>query len=198
MRRLYSQRMKRSLLIAVGAGIVLGAGTRLVYELPREWWWLARVGGPWLAFAFGAGLTTRKALGGAVAGCACLVTATLVYYGIMALLQHSYETSPFGLAWLFVAVPAGLGFGALGAAARSPGLRARASAALSAALAAEAVLIADRSTAGPAALVVAALLVPLASQRSRRDQVLVFTWAAAAFVAAAAAGRVVVALTGYS
>jgi hypothetical protein len=123
MRPPYSERMKRSLLIAVGAGIVLGAGTRFVYELPREWWWLARVGGPWLAFAFGTGLTTRKAVNGAVAGCACLVTATLVYYGIMGLLQHAYETSPLGLAWLFVAVPTGLGFGALGAAARSPALR---------------------------------------------------------------------------
>jgi hypothetical protein len=185
-------------LLAVGAGVVLGVSTRFVYELPREWWWLARVGGPWLVVAFGSGLVAHRVRDGALAGCVCLVTATVVYYGIMALLQHSYETSPFGLGWLFVAVPAGLGFGALGAAARSPGLRAPASAALSAALAAEALLIADRSTAGPAALVVAALLVPLAGRRSQRGQVLVFTWAAAAFVAAAAAGRVVVALTGYS
>jgi hypothetical protein len=189
--------MKRSLLIAVGAGIVLGAGTRLVYELPREWWWLARVGGPWLAFAFGAGLTTRKALGGAVAGCACLVTATLVYYGIMGLLQHAYETSPLGLAWLFVAVPTGLGFGALGAAARSAALRLPAAAAVSAAFAAEALLIAGRSGVGPGALLVAALLVPLAAARGYREQALVFTWAAAGFAVASAAGRVVVALTGY-
>jgi hypothetical protein len=190
--------MRRALLVSVGAGVLLGVGTRFVYDLPREWWWLARVGGPWLAVAFGSGLVTRKARDGALAGCVCLVTATLVYYGIMALVQHSYETSPLGLAWLFVAVPAGLGFGALGAAVRSPALRVPASAALSAAFAAEAVLIADRSTLGPAALVVAALLVPLASERSHRKQALVFTWAAAAFVAAAAAGRVVVALTGYS
>jgi hypothetical protein len=102
------------------------------------------------------------------------------------------------LAWLLVAVPAGLGFGALGAAARSRALRLPAGAALSAAFAAEAVLTADRSAVGPAALLVAALLVPLAVGRGHRNQALVFTWAAAAFVAAAAAGRVVVALTGYS
>jgi Family of unknown function (DUF6518) len=190
--------MKRALLVAVGAGVLLGAGTRFVYELPSEWWWLARVGGPWLVVAFGTGLMARKARGGALAGCICLVTATLVYYGIMGLFQHAYETSPLGLAWLFVAVPAGLGFGALGAAVRSPALRLPAAAALSAAFAAEAVLIADRSAAGPGALLIASLLVPLAAGRGYRERALVFTWAAAAFVAASAAGRVVVALTGYS
>jgi hypothetical protein len=190
--------MRRTLLIAVGSGALLGVGTRFIYELPHEWWWLARVGGPWLAVAFGTGLVARRTRDGALAGCVCLVTATLVYYGIMALLQHAYEESPLGLTWLFVAVPAGLGFGALGAAARAPALRVPASAALSAAFAAEAVLTANRSAVGPAALLVAALLVPLAAARGHRDQALVFTWAAAAFVAAAAAGRVVVALTGYS
>jgi hypothetical protein len=190
--------MRRTLLVAVGAGVLLGVGTRFVYDLPREWWWLAQVGGPWLAAAFGAGLMAKKLPDGALAGSACLVTATLVYYGIMAFLQHAYDASPLGLAWLFVAVPAGLGFGALGAAARNPELRVPASAALSAAFAAEAVLTVDRSTAGPAALVVAALLVPLATGRSHRGQALVFTWVAASFIVASAAGRVVVALTGYS
>jgi hypothetical protein len=189
--------MRRALLVAVGAGVVLGVGTRFVYELPREWWWLARVGGPWLVVAFGTGMVARKARDGALAGGVCLVTATLAYYGVMSL-QDAYGSSPFGLAWLFVAVPAGLGFGALGAAVRSRALRLPAAAALAAAFAAEAVLIADRSAVGPAALLVAALLVPLAAGRSHRDQALVFTWAAAAFVAASAAGRVVVALTGYS
>jgi hypothetical protein len=185
-------------LVAVGAGALLGVGTRLVYDLPREWWWLAQIGGPWLAVAFGVGLAAGKLRDGALAGSACLVTATLVYYGIMALLQHAYDASPLGLAWLFVAVPAGLGFGALGAAARNPALRVPASAALSAAFAAEAALIVDRSTVGPAALGVAALLMTRASGRSHRGQALVFTWVGASFVAASAAGRVVVALTGYS
>jgi hypothetical protein len=189
--------MRRALLLAIGAGVLLGVGTRFVYELPREWWWLARVGGPWLAVAFGTGLVARRARDGALAGAVCLVTATLAYYGITSL-QHAYSDSPLGLAWLFVAVPAGLGFGALGAAARSPALRMPAAAALSAALVAEAVIITNRSAAGPAALLVAALLVPLAAGRGHRGQALVFTWAAAAFVAAAAAGRVVAALTGYS
>jgi uncharacterized protein DUF6518 len=189
--------MRRALLIAIGAGVLLGVGTRFVYELPREWWWLAKVGGPWLAVAFGTGVVARKARDGAFAGALCLVTATLAYYGVMSL-QHAYGDSPLGLAWLLVAVPAGLGFGALGGAARSRALRLPAGAALSAAFAAEAVLTADRSAVGPAALLVAALLVPLAVGRGHRNQALVFTWAAAAFVAAAAAGRVVVALTGYS
>jgi hypothetical protein len=189
--------MRRALGIGVGAGLVLGLATRLVYELPREWWWLAKVGGPWLAVAFGSGLTLRKPRNGALAGGVCPVVATLVYYSIM-LLQHTYEASPLGLAWLLVAVPAGLVFGALGSAARNPSVRIPAAATLSAAFAAEAVLTADRSSVGPGALLVAALVMPLALGRSHREQGLAFGWVAALTVVAAGAGGVVLGLTGYT
>jgi hypothetical protein len=40
---------------------------------------------------------------------------TLIYYAILAFVQHAYEVSPVGLGWLLVAVPGGALFGALGA-----------------------------------------------------------------------------------
>jgi hypothetical protein len=190
--------MRRGLVVALLAGLVLGIGTRLVYELPPEWWWLARIGGPWLAVAFGAGLSVRRPIDGALAGAVCLVTAILVYYAIMGLIQHAYEASPFGLAWLFVAVPAGLVFGALGAAIRRPALRVPAAAILSATFVAEALLTADRSRAGAGALLVGGLLVPLVSGRSYREQALTFGWTAALGGVAVAAGGVLFGLTGYS
>ena len=104
-----------SLLTAAAAGLVLGVATRLVYELPREWHWLAKVGVPWLAAAFLVGALARRPWRGAVLGATALVAATLVYYAILGLVQHAYEVSPVGLGWLLVAVPGGAGFGALGA-----------------------------------------------------------------------------------
>ncbi|MFL5841885.1 MAG: DUF6518 family protein [Thermoleophilaceae bacterium] len=190
--------MRRGLVVAFAAGLLLGLATRLVYELPREWWWLAKIGGPWLAVAFTVGLTVRRPLDGALIGAVCLVTAILIYYAIMGLLQHAYDASPLGLAWLFIAVPAGLAFGALGATVRRPGLRVPASAMLSAAFVAEALLTADRSRAGTAALLAGGLVVPLVTGRSYREQALTFGWTAALGGVAVAAGGVVFGLTGYS
>jgi hypothetical protein len=190
--------MRRRLVVALAAGLVLGLGTRLVYELPWEWWWLAKIGGPWLAVAFGVGLSVRRLLDGAFLGAVCLVTATLVYYAIMGLVQHAYDTSPLGLGWLVVAVPAGLAFGALGAAVRRPGLRVPAAAMLSAAFVAEALLTADRSRVAAGALLAGGLLVPLVTGRSYREQALTFGWTAGLGGLALAAGGVVFGLTGYS
>jgi uncharacterized protein DUF6518 len=190
--------MRPIVFMALGAGLLLGVATRLVYELPSDWWWLANVGGPWLAVAFGTGMTTRKPLYGALAGGVSLVTATLVYYGIMGLLQHAYANSPHGLAWLLVAAPAGLLFGALGTFARHPALRIPTVAALCAAFVAEAMLRVDHSTPSADALLLAALLFPLAAGRSHREQGLALAWAAALSVVAVTAGRVVLAVTGYS
>jgi hypothetical protein len=116
----------------------------------------------------------------------------------MGLLQHDYDESPLGLAWLFIAVPAGLVFGALGAAIRRPGLRIPAAAMLSATFVAEALLTADRSRVAAGSLLVGALLVPLVTGRSYREQVLTFGWTAALGGVAVAAGGVVFGLTGYS
>ena len=189
--------MRRALIVGLATGCVLGAATRLVYELPHEWWWLAKLGAPWLAVAFSAGFTSPRLRHGAFAGSICLISATLVYYAIMGLLQHVYNSSPLGLKWLLVAVPAGLAFGALGSAVRTEKLRAPAAGMLSAAFAAEAVLTAHGSRVGPAALLAGALAVPLALGRSNSEHVLLFGWAAALSVVAMGAGRVVFAATGY-
>jgi hypothetical protein len=103
-----------SLLFALAAGAVLGVATRLVYQLPHEWWWLAKVGVPWLAAAFAVGALARGARRGSLHGAAALVSATLVYYAILALVQHAYGVSAVGLGWLPAAVVGGAAFGALG------------------------------------------------------------------------------------
>lgn len=130
----------RLVLFAVAAGLELGVATRFVYELPREWWWLARVGGPWLATAFVVGCVTRRVRMAAALGCICLVAATLIYYAILGLIQHGYHLSPIGLGWLVVAVPAGLAFGALGSVAWRSALRGQVVAALAVLSAAEVAL----------------------------------------------------------
>jgi hypothetical protein len=104
---------RRGALVALAAGVALGTLTRLVYELPDEWWWLAKIGGPWLLVAFVLGCTAHNAGEGAPRGAVALVAAVLVYYTILGIVQHSYDSSPLGLAWLLVAVPAGATFGAL-------------------------------------------------------------------------------------
>jgi uncharacterized membrane protein YebE (DUF533 family) len=69
---------------------------------------------------------------------------------------------------------------------------------LSAAFVAEALLTAERSRIGAGALGVGALLVPLVTGRSYREQALTFGWTAALGGVAVAAGRVVYGLIGYS
>jgi Family of unknown function (DUF6518) len=131
-----------SIVTAVVVGLVLGVATGFVYELPREWHWLAKVGVPWLAAAFFAGALARRPGRGAAFGAAALVTATLVYYAILGLVQHAYEVSPVGLGWIVVAVPGGAAFGALGALYASGRARVLATSVLAASFGGEAVLFA--------------------------------------------------------
>jgi hypothetical protein len=131
-----------SIVTAVVAGLVLGVATRFVYELPREWHWLAKVGVPWLAAAFLVGALARRPGRGAGFGAAALVAATLVYYAILGLVQHAYEVSPVGLGWLVVALPGGAAFGALGALYASGRARVLTTSALAASFGGEAVLFA--------------------------------------------------------
>jgi hypothetical protein len=131
-----------SVITAIAAGLVLGVATRFVYELPREWHWLSKVGVPWLAAAFFVGALARRPGRGAAFGAAALVAATLVYYAILGLVQHAYDVSPVGLGWLAIAVPGGAAFGALGALWASGRARVPAVAVLAASFGGEAMLFA--------------------------------------------------------
>jgi uncharacterized protein DUF6518 len=163
-----------SLTTAVVAGLALGVATRFVYELPREWHWLAKVGVPWLAAAFLVGALARRPARGAAFGAAALVAATVVYYAILGLVQHAYEVSPVGLGWLVVAVPGGAAFGALGALWASGRARVLAVSVLAASFGGEALLFA-LLVPGPGRpgtyLLAAAMAVPFLLLRRARDRV---------------------------
>lgn len=133
-----------SLPTAIAAGLALGVATRLVYELPYEWHWLAKVGVPWLAAAFLVGALARRAGRGAAFGAAALAAATVVYYlpSILGYGRFSYEANPVGLGWLAIAVPGGAAFGALGALWASGRARVAAVSMLAASFGGEAVLFA--------------------------------------------------------
>jgi len=169
-----------SLIVAVAAGLVLGVATRFVYELPHEWHWLAKVGVPWLAAAFAVGALARRPARGARNGAAALVAATLVYYAILALVQHAYGVSAVGMGWLLVAVPGGAAFGALGTTYAHARGRARVLAAslLTAAFAGEAVLFAllvhHPGRAGTYLLAIAMAL-PFLLLRRARERLLALT-----------------------
>jgi Family of unknown function (DUF6518) len=133
-----------SLIVAGAAGLVLGLATRYVWELPREWHWLAKVGVPWLAAAFAVGVLARDARRGAVNGAAALVAAVAIYYApsIVGLTHTSYASNPVGLGWIFVGAPGGGLFGMLGALYARGRARVIAASVLSACFAGEAVLFA--------------------------------------------------------
>ncbi len=107
-------------------GLVLAFGTRGLYWLPGDAYWLATLATPWAAAAVLAGSLTPRWRAGAVAGVVALCVAVLVYYAILGLLERNYGASPFGLAWLLAAMPTGALGGAVGALARAhrgPGFR---------------------------------------------------------------------------
>lgn len=181
-----------SLVTAAVAGLVLGVATRLVWELPREWHWLAKVGVPWLAAAFFAGALARRPGRGAALGAAALVAATVIYYvpAILGYTRVSYEANPVGLGWLAVAVPGGAGFGALGALWANGRARVLPVAVLAASLGGEAVLFAllvhHPGRAGTY-LLAAAMATPFLLLRRARERI------AALSAAAVLAGAAVVA-----
>ena len=103
--------MVRSLLL----GAALGIGTRLVYHGPTELLWLHKVGVPWLAAAFLVGALRPAVRAGAVHGALALVVAVVVYYEV----PVADSGSHIRLGWIWIAVPAGAAYGALGAAWRN-------------------------------------------------------------------------------
>src|SRR4051812_8637569 len=189
-------------LAAVVAGLVLGVVTRLVYELPREWHWLAQVGVPWLAAAFLVGAPARRPGRGAAFGAAALVAATVVYY-LPSMLDYgrfSYEANPVGLGWLAIAVPGGACFGALGALWASGRARVIAVSVLAASFGGEALLFAllvhHPGRAGTY-LLAAAMAVPFLLLRRARERLMALGAGAVLAGAAVLAEGGVVVVTRY-
>jgi hypothetical protein len=180
--------------------LVLAAATRLVYKLPSEWWWVSRVGASWLAGAFAIGATTRRPVRGALLGAFLLVAAVLWYYAILGFVQHAYEASPFGLAWLLPAVPGGLAFGALGALWRSGRAPLLAASLLAATFAGEAVIAfaARHSESRGPVLLLTAVMLPLLLVRGADRRVAALALAGAFTVAAVAGETAVLVVTGYA
>ena len=103
--------MARSLVL----GAALGLGTRVVHHGPDELLWLHKVGVPWLAAAFLVGTLRAGWRAGAVHGALALAIAVVVYYEA----AFAGTGSHIGLGWIWIALPAGAAFGALGSAWRS-------------------------------------------------------------------------------
>ncbi|HKP90922.1 MAG TPA: DUF6518 family protein [Thermoleophilaceae bacterium] len=191
-----------SILTAVVAGLVLGLATRYVWELPREWHWLAKVGVPWLAAAFAVGALTREPRRGAVNGAAALVAAVVVYYlpAILGLTHTSYASNPVGLGWIGVGAPGGALFGALGALYAAGRARVVATTVLAAALGGEAILFAllVPSPGRPGTyLLAAAIAVPFLLLRRARERALAVCGTALLAGAAVVAEGGVFAVTRY-
>ena len=96
-------------------GAALGLGTRFVFYGPTELLWLHKVGVPWLAAAFLVGALRPAWRSGSIDAALALVVAVLVYYEA----PVADAGSHIGLGWIWIAVPAGAAFGALGALWRS-------------------------------------------------------------------------------
>ncbi len=109
------------MLIALGAlaGLLLGALTRWVDNLPDGWRSLALIGSPWLGLAFALGALTvlwgGRRVVAAIGGAVATVGAVLGYYGYMHVVEH--EANAYYLTfWLVPAVLGGPLFGLAGAA----------------------------------------------------------------------------------
>ena len=100
---------------SVTLGAALGLGTRLVYYGPSEFLWLHKVGVPWLAAAFLVGALSHTWRSGGAHGALALVIAVVVYYEA----PVAGAGSHIGLGWIWIALPGGAAFGALGAMWRS-------------------------------------------------------------------------------
>ena len=87
----------------------------MVFHGPTELLWLHKVGVPWLAAAFLVGALRPGWRSGAVHGAVALVVAVVVYYEA----PVADAGSHIGLSWIWIALPTGAAFGALGAAWRA-------------------------------------------------------------------------------
>ena len=102
------------MIVAVAAGLLLGAGSKLVdYVAPA---WTGNSLALWVLVAFLVGLRAREWREAAVRGCTALVVANCTYYALRVLVienvsaQWAVRAFTF---WTLLAVPAGLVSGAL-------------------------------------------------------------------------------------
>jgi hypothetical protein len=113
-------------LLATAGGVVLGlfsaAGDRP--DAPLLLHWLANIPGPWVLLAFGVGVLAGTRTGGALAAVLALAAAVSTYYASLYFsgqrpwldtVEHA------AVVWSFVAVVAGLAFGAAGGSWRRGG-----------------------------------------------------------------------------
>ncbi|MCA1599633.1 MAG: DUF6518 family protein, partial [Chloroflexi bacterium] len=110
--------------LALGAliGLLLGALTRWIDNLPDGWRSLALLGAPWLGLAFALGalavLWGARSRVAAVVGAVATVGAVLGYYGYMRVVEHQANGSYLAHYLTFWLVPALFGgalFGLAGA-----------------------------------------------------------------------------------
>ncbi len=114
-RRLVSHATRRTLVIAVVAGFILGVVTQLGQMwLPEVLKPIANSISPWLAVAFAIGSMSRRPAVAAIAAWAALALALVGYYS-MVWLQFGYGGSTSSLVlWGVAAVAGGLVFGPAG------------------------------------------------------------------------------------
>jgi len=124
-----------SMLIVLGAltGLLLGALTRWVDNLPDGWRSVALIGAPWLGLAFALGALTvlwgGRRVAAAIGGAVATVGAVLGYYGYMHVVEHeanAYYLAHYLTFWLVPALLGGPLFGAAGAAWRDGSARLKA------------------------------------------------------------------------
>lgn len=106
--------LRGAVAFAIAAGLALGVGTALLFEFPHQFWWLTKVGVPWLAAAFVCGAIAANYFRGAVCGAVSLVVAVASYYPAMGMIFNDFY-SPRCYGWIAAAIPGGLLFGAAGA-----------------------------------------------------------------------------------
>jgi Family of unknown function (DUF6518) len=169
-RRDTTPRHHRLALLALAAALALGIAGRVAIHagghLPHGDALAAlgraavALGGPWLAAAFTIGVLAGSRRRGALGGAAALALGTAAWYLLTVVAGGRAAVAyaaPVAAAWAIVALGAGALFGLAGAVWRDGGRRARAAAiaALSGALAGEAVLLAGQWAGRAAALVLA-------------------------------------------
>ncbi len=174
-------------------GVLVGVAARYAHTLPGEAYWLASLGGPWLAAAFAAGALARTRGEAIAAGAVAIVAGTLAYYSVFALHHAVSELSlptqgmrygaAMAVAWSAAGLAIGGGFGAAGFVWRRGGrsvAAAAGAAALAGALIGEALLLQaiwDASWAQPvlAAELIAGVAAVLLLARGRRATALALT-----------------------
>jgi Family of unknown function (DUF6518) len=128
--------------LALGAGLLLGVGSRLADSSPDAVAWFGNIGAPWLATAFAAGALAGSRIRGSLLGLVVPAAAVAGFYGLMRFAKGQANASylaDVSSIWAVVAAVGGPLFGYAGAAwrSRAPTLRTPAVALLAGAFAAE-------------------------------------------------------------